>query len=132
MILRRTEKIEFLFSVHSEQQGHRQISDLVINTLIAFSRDRQTDIESGFSDREIFFVSLKMDQADLYDQFGNYMGPELESDEEEDDDQQNGYRQELANVDETSDMVRRIRQNGCFISRVMFLGGGWGWSRRRT
>jgi hypothetical protein len=47
-----------------------------------------------------------MDQADLYDQFGNYMGPELESDEEEDDDdQQNGYRQELANADQTSDMV---------------------------
>jgi len=47
-----------------------------------------------------------MDQADLYDQFGNYMGPELESDEEEDDDdQQNGYRQELANNDQTSDMV---------------------------
>ena len=49
-----------------------------------------------------------MDQADLYDQFGNYTGPELESDEEEDDDeeQQHGYRQELANVDQTSDMVR--------------------------
>jgi U5 small nuclear ribonucleoprotein component len=48
-----------------------------------------------------------MDQADLYDQFGNYMGPELESDEEEDDDeqQQNGYRQELGNIDQTSDMV---------------------------
>ena len=45
-----------------------------------------------------------MDQSDLYDQFGNYMGPELESDEEEDDEQQNGYRQELA-VDQTSDMV---------------------------
>ncbi|CAF4054230.1 unnamed protein product, partial [Rotaria sordida] len=44
-----------------------------------------------------------MDQTDLYDQFGNYMGPELESDEE-DDEQQNGYRQELANVDQTSDM----------------------------
>lgn len=73
-----------------------------------------------------------MDQADLYDQFGNYMGPELESDEEEDDDEQNGYRQEMANVDETSDMVRRITQNGCFISTVMFVGGGRGWSRRRT
>jgi hypothetical protein len=48
-----------------------------------------------------------MDQADLYDQFGNYMGPELESDEEEDDEQQNGYRQELANADQTSDMVYR-------------------------
>ena len=47
-----------------------------------------------------------MDQSDLYDQFGNYMGPELESDEEEDDDdeQQNGYRQELDQVDQTSDM----------------------------
>ena len=49
-----------------------------------------------------------MDQADLYDQFGNYMGPELESDEEEDDDQQNGYRQELADADQTSDMVCRL------------------------
>ena len=46
-----------------------------------------------------------MDQTDLYDQFGNYMGPELESDEEEDDEQQNGYRQELGNIDQTSDMV---------------------------
>jgi hypothetical protein len=47
-----------------------------------------------------------MDQADLYDQFGNYMGPELESDEEDDDEQQqNGYRQELGNIDQTSDMV---------------------------
>lgn len=47
-----------------------------------------------------------MDHADLYDQFGNYMGPELESDEE-DDEQQNGYRQELMNVDQdNSDMVR--------------------------
>jgi U5 small nuclear ribonucleoprotein component len=49
-----------------------------------------------------------MDQADLYDQFGNYMGPELESDEEEDDEQQNGYQQELTNVDQTSDMVSRL------------------------
>ncbi len=52
-----------------------------------------------------------MYQADLYDQFGNYMGPELESDEDEDDDEQqqhqNGYRQELGNVDQTSDMVCR-------------------------
>jgi hypothetical protein len=46
-----------------------------------------------------------MDQSDLYDQFGNYMGPELESDEEEDDEQQNGFRHELENVDQTSDMV---------------------------
>ncbi|CAF1679603.1 unnamed protein product [Adineta ricciae] len=45
-----------------------------------------------------------MDQSDLYDQFGNYMGPELESDEEDDDEQQNGYRHELNNVDQTSDM----------------------------
>ena len=52
------------------------------------------------------FSFERMDQADLYDQFGNYMGPELESDEEEDDDQQIGYRQELGNVDQTSDMVR--------------------------
>jgi len=49
-----------------------------------------------------------MDQADLYDQFGNYMGPELESDEEDDDEQQNGYQHELANVDQTSDMVCRL------------------------
>ena len=46
-----------------------------------------------------------MDQTDLYDQFGNYMGPELESDEEDEDEQQNDYRQELTNVDQTSDMV---------------------------
>jgi hypothetical protein len=58
-----------------------------------------------------------MDQADLYDQFGNYMGPELESDEEEDDDQQNGYRQEMANVDETSDMVRNQRERTVVSSR---------------
>lgn len=62
-----------------------------------------------------------MDQSDLYDQFGNYMGPELESDEEEDDDQQNGYRHELTNVDQTSDMVcsRHIdkirKKNECFV-----------------
>ena len=48
-----------------------------------------------------------MDQSDLYDQFGNYMGPELESDEEDDDEQQNGYRHELNNVDQTSDMVKK-------------------------
>lgn len=45
-----------------------------------------------------------MDQTDLYDQFGNYMGPELESDEEDDDEQQNGFRQEFANNEQTSDM----------------------------
>lgn len=52
-----------------------------------------------------------MDQTDLYDQFGNYMGPELESDEDEDDEQQNGYRQELGNVDQTSDMEDDGDQN---------------------
>jgi hypothetical protein len=63
-----------------------------------------------------------MDQADLYDQFGNYMGPELESDEEEDDDeQQNGYRQELGNVDQTSDMVCRLSNtnNFCLLNLLL-------------
>ncbi|CAF0821892.1 unnamed protein product [Didymodactylos carnosus] len=44
-----------------------------------------------------------MDQADLYDEFGNYVGPELESDEDEEE--ESGYRQELVGVDQTSDMV---------------------------
>ena len=62
-----------------------------------------------------------MDQADLYDQFGNYMGPELESDEEEENDQQNGYRQELANVDDTSDMVRSEAKNERSLKGEMFV-----------
>lgn len=76
----------------------------------------------------VFFLCCfeRMDQADLYDQFGNYMGPELESDEEEDDDQQIGYRQELGNVDQTSDMVRilSLQQDDfvCFSFLFLFLG----------
>jgi hypothetical protein len=61
-----------------------------------------------------------MDQSDLYDQFGNYMGPELESDEEDEDEQQNGYRQELASVDQTSDMVCKLMNNRIFI-RFYFI-----------
>lgn len=34
----------------------------------------------------VFLYNFRMD-ADLYDEFGNYIGPELESDEEEDDDE---------------------------------------------
>jgi len=45
-----------------------------------------------------------MDQGDLYDEFGNYIGPELDSDEEEEP----GYRQELIGADQTSDMVIQI------------------------
>jgi hypothetical protein len=61
-----------------------------------------------------------MDQSDLYDQFGNYMGPELESDEEDEDEQQNGYRQELASVDQTSDMVCKLMNKRIFI-RFYFI-----------
>ncbi len=62
-----------------------------------------------------------MDQADLYDQFGNYMGPELESDEEDDDEQQNGYRQELGNVDQTSDMVCRWKDKIFFFLLILII-----------
>lgn len=58
----------------------------------------------------VFQLNLKMDHADLYDQFGNYMGPELESDEEEDRSPENFYRQELNNADQNSDMVTEKRQ----------------------
>lgn len=33
-----------------------------------------------------------MDSADLYDEFGNYIGPELESEEEEEDEEEDDDR----------------------------------------
>jgi hypothetical protein len=38
--------------------------------------------------------------ADLYDEFGNYIGPELDSDEDEDDDL--AFRQQRQQEDEVS------------------------------
>ncbi len=44
--------------------------------------------------------------ADLYDEFGNYIGPELDSDEDEDDDL--AFRQQRQQEDEVSAHCARM------------------------
>ena len=53
-----------------------------------------------YIERTIVYYRLKMD-ADLYDEFGNYMGPDLESEEEEEpeeDLQEDGFDDEDAEM----------------------------------
>lgn len=56
--------------------------------------------------------------ADLYDEFGNYIGPELDSDDEEEDVRPPGQEEEAERSDEDMEKVRCVT---CDRSLINFL-----------
>jgi len=63
--------------------------------------------------------------ADLYDEFGNYIGPELESDDDDDESDEEGEREEPAygagDVSNSPDMMFVKTYNKTVIIRFILL-----------